>query len=191
MLLKCSLETIAIGWGRTDPNPRVINSNAPQLKKVSLTLLESDLCEGLASMQMQIDKSSQQCVQVGRDSVCQGDSGGPLLCEDGGVNYVCGISSFVGSTSCVNGFDVFVRVYHYRKWIKEVMTTGRQGIELGIVKPKFIYTPPPGSENNEKSPGTGEVLRTTPTMESDKNSTATSISNTLQGLILIPLLFVH
>ncbi|XP_066590382.1 chymotrypsinogen A-like [Prorops nasuta] len=110
---------VASGWGRYGPSPSLSNAlleaNVPllQLKDClqaygsSVPIHNGHLCAG------HTDGSSGSCV---------GDSGGPLQCRRAdGVWRLVGVTSF-GSGCARPGFpDVYTRIQHYLKWIKNTI----------------------------------------------------------------------
>ncbi|CAH2064656.1 unnamed protein product, partial [Iphiclides podalirius] len=118
---------LATGWGATHSDNK---KPSKELQKVSLTLLENDLCDQL----LQNAKNrlwtgfvpSQMCageLRGGKDT-CQGDSGSPLQVSSSDnqcVFYVMGVTSFGRECAQSGQPAIYTRVSSYLDWIESVV----------------------------------------------------------------------
>ena len=106
-----------MGWGYT------YNTNDKKfLIQADVPIVSKSLCSSKGWYRNSI-KSGMICAgyRQGEIDSCQGDSGGPLVRKVGGAYELTGIVSW-GATVCAKPRKpgVYVDIYHYRNWIKQV-----------------------------------------------------------------------
>ncbi|XP_076230898.1 chymotrypsinogen A [Calliopsis andreniformis] len=110
---------VASGWGRYGPTQALSSG----LLEASVPLLDLEKCTKAYGKSVQI-RNGHLCAghTDGSTGSCVGDSGGPLQCRRAdGVWQLAGIISF-GSGCAKPGYpDVYTRIQHYVKWIRNTM----------------------------------------------------------------------
>lgn len=125
--LDTGTETLAVGWGRTEPDTP---GPASVLHEAVLTTVADAECE--AAYGSAVNPARQVCAlgeqpdEGPTPDTCEGDSGGPLLQVEETVQQVA-VTSY-GHTPCGNGAPgVYGRVAAYRTWILDVIAQSAQG----------------------------------------------------------------
>ncbi|XP_023949934.1 venom protease [Bicyclus anynana] len=126
-------KAIATGWGVVDP--RQPTKTSDELKKVSLSLLETNFCnktlEDTFNRNWWGFSDSQMCageLRGGQDT-CQGDSGSPLQVASRSnkcIFHVVGVTSFGRSCARSGRPAVYTRVSSYLDWIEGLVWPGEQ-----------------------------------------------------------------
>ncbi|XP_012283872.1 chymotrypsin-like elastase family member 2A [Orussus abietinus] len=116
---KLGAPCVASGWGRYGPSPALSTS----LQEATVPLLDPKECQKVYSQSVLI-RNGHLCAghTDGSSGSCVGDSGGPLQCRRSNGDWqLAGVTSF-GSGCARPGYpDVYTKVQHYLKWIKNTI----------------------------------------------------------------------
>ena len=117
---KSNTVTRLLGWGSTEPSgegPAPLN-----LQELDTKLVKAEMCADAGIT------AGELCVanQNSTDGPCFGDSGGPALQKVGSNRWsLVGSTSRMGAEWCGEGNVVYTDLTYYRKWMYEVMRTGK------------------------------------------------------------------
>ncbi|KAM4561562.1 granzyme B-like [Fundulus diaphanus] len=107
---------VVAGWGTPGPNDTISNV----LREGTETTLPITKCKNVWKKHFNSEHMICTTFSKKKGGICQGDSGGPLICK----NKLQGISSYTGKI-CDNPVHphVFMKVYFFLPWIKEMLHT--------------------------------------------------------------------
>ncbi|KAI9298561.1 extracellular trypsin protease [Neoconidiobolus thromboides FSU 785] len=114
------LQTIGVGWGRTNPNT---NTLSPVLREAILPVYSHDPCNTAYGNFLKKEHHICAGYKEGLKSACNGDSGSPLFVKQGG-NIQVGIASFVSGSQCLapEAPTVYSRVNTYISFIRQIQS---------------------------------------------------------------------
>merc|ERR1712187_893823 len=111
---------VGVGWGLgQDPS---LDPSDGRLQKLNMEILPDGRCEARYNY-LSYDGRRMMCAGgIPGEGLCRYDGGSPLICQDGGVNKVCGLFAYYVPDS--EGFcatntnpDVFTELAFYYNWI--------------------------------------------------------------------------
>ncbi|XP_041376269.1 proclotting enzyme-like [Gigantopelta aegis] len=115
--LNYSLPGIVIGWGYMQFN---IQQPSSELRKVSLTMYDSQPCRTLFNEPTSIVSDGVMCASnglLGGKDACRGDSGGPLMAVIDGRYWLYGLVSNGRDCALVGQTGFYTKIEAYYDWL--------------------------------------------------------------------------
>lgn len=105
------------GWGTLASG----GSQPELLQQASVPVVSKAKCVGAYSSADIGDSMLCAGFDQGMVDTCQGDSGGPLVCENGGIYYLHGATSWGHGCATAGKYGVYARVSYLVNWVTTSM----------------------------------------------------------------------